>query len=190
MIAIQVFWKENKPNILNKKSGFKNFTDAFKELKKREVLCMGIVESLYQAVVNIYLFAWTPILQMSTLTGINVGFIFTCFVITMILGTTFYEIFMIHMKSKFYPSIAVALFVESTLFFLVPNIDNFSVRLLLLACVNGVTGFYGPLNSIIKSKILVEQYRATLMSIFRIPLNFYVIIVLLGLRYMDPLDVK
>ena len=62
-------------------------------------------------------------------------------------------------------------------------------RLLYLSLFNGMTGFYNPLNSIIKSNILVEKYRALLMNLFRIPLNTYVIIVLLTLRYMNPFTV-
>jgi hypothetical protein len=49
---------------------------------------------------------------------------------------------------------------------------------------------YLPLNSIIKSKILVEKHRATLMSIFRMPVNAYVIITLLALKYMDAFTVN
>jgi hypothetical protein len=189
MIASQLMWAENKPNEGSTVKMYKSFFEACEELKKREVLSMGIIESFYQAVVNIYLFAWTPILQNSTLLGINVGFIFTCFVLTMIIGTKFYEIFMIYLKCEYYISISICLLIEVLLFFFISYIDVFLVRLFLLAAVNGTCGFFGPLNSIIKSRILVEKHRATLMSIFRIPLNLYVIIVLVSLRYMDPFQV-
>ena len=61
--------------------------------------------------------------------------------------------------------------------------------MLFLSLFNGLTGFYNPLNSIVKSKILVERYRALLMNIFRIPLNTYVIVVLLFLKYMNPFHI-
>jgi hypothetical protein len=189
MIATQLMWDENKPNAESTTSFGTSFNDALKELKKRDVLSIGIIESLYQAVLNIYLFAWTPILQSSTDKGINVGFIFTCFVITMILGTTFYEIFMIYLRCPYYLSISLALLLEVIFFLLVAYVDQFLTRLIFLALINGITGFYNPLNSIIKSRILVEQHRALLMSIFRIPLNGYVIIVLVCIRYMGPFEV-
>jgi hypothetical protein len=191
IMAIQVFWAENKPQENIKKGMMKSFSEAFSELKKREVLSMGIIESIFQAVLNIYLFAWTPILQNSTTSSnINVGFIFTCFIFSMILGTKIFEIFMIYLKAENYISISISLFLELILFLLIPYIDSFLVRFFLLASINGVTGFMFPLNSIIKSKILVEEHRATLMSIFRIPLNLYVIIVLVCLRYMNPFSVN
>lgn len=189
MVVTQCLWDENKPNANSTDSAQKTFSEAFAELKKREVLSIGIIESLYQAVVNIYLFAWTPILEKSTTTGINVGFIFTCFVITMILGTTIFEIFIIYLKCEYYRSIAAALLVQGLFFFCTYYVDIFLVRLVILACVNGTTGFFNPLNSIIKSRILVEKHRALLMSIFRIPLNAYVILVLISLKYMDPFTV-
>jgi hypothetical protein len=190
MIATQLLWAENKPNADSHIGMNQNFIEAFEELKKREVLSMGLIESLYQAVLNIFLFAWTPILQNSTDTGINVGFIFTCFITMMIIGTTIYEVFMIYLKCEYYLSISISLLIETLLFFFVSYIDDFLIRLVLLGCINGVTGFFSPLNSIIKSRILIERHRTTLMSIFRIPLNAYVIIVLVSLRYMNPFQVN
>ncbi len=179
-------WGENRSteNIL---MGIRtSFAEAFSELKKREVLSMGFIESLFQAVINIYLFIWTPILQDSTDKQINIGYVFTCFVIALILGTTLFEIFMIYLRSEYYISITISLLAELILFFLIFYVENFLVRMILLAGINGISGFVNPLNSIIKSKILIEKHRATLMSIFRIPLNFFVIIVLISLRYMNP----
>lgn len=191
MIAIQAFWAENKPEENIHKGMGRSFSEAFAELKKREVLSMGIIESIFQAVLNIYLFAWTPILQNSTTSeNINVGFIFTSFIFTMILGTKLFEIFIIYLKAEYYFSISLSLFCELIIFFLISYIDSFLIRLCLLAAINGVSGFVFPLNSIIKSRILVEEHRATLMSIFRIPLNLYVIVVLVALRYMNPFSVK
>jgi hypothetical protein len=190
MVSLFSLWGENKsPENLLKGMG-KSFLEAFSELKKREVLSMGLIESLFQAVINIYLFIWTPILQNSTDKEINVGFIFTCFVIALILGTTLFEIFLIYLRCGYYISIAISLFTELTLFFLIYYIENFLLRMILLAGINGISGFVNPLNSIIKSRILIEEHRATLMSIFRIPLNLYVIIVLISLRYMNPFMVS
>ncbi len=190
MMAIHLLWVENKPAENIHKGVGSAFGEAFRELKKREVLSMGIIESIFQAVINIYLFAWTPILQNSTDTlNINVGFIFTCCIFTMILGTKLFEIFMIYLKADSYISVSLALLIQLILFSLVYFIESFFIRLLLLASINGIGGFVNPLMSIVKSKILVEEHRASLMSIFRIPLNLYVIIVLLVLRYMDPFSV-
>lgn len=188
-IAIAALWDENKPMAGSKVSALSQFSSACQELKKREVLCVGLIESIVMAVLNIFLFSWTPILKESTPGGINVGFIFTCMVLTMILGTKVYEVIILHLGCDYYASIGASLFLEGFLFLVVFFADNFRTRLLCLSAINGIQGFYNPLNSIIKSKILVEKYRALLMNIFRIPLNLYVIVVLVTLRYMNPFHV-
>ena len=76
--------------------------EALKELKKPEVLCIGIIESIFQGVLTIFLFAWQPLLESSINTPINPGFIFTCFVICLILGAGLFEIFTIYIKSNYY----------------------------------------------------------------------------------------
>ena len=188
-IAIALLWDENKPMANSKISTYTQFADACNELKKREVLSVGLIESIVMAVLNIFLFSWTPILKESTTSGINVGFIFTCMVLTMIVGTKTYEVVILQLGCGDYVSISASLVIECALFLLVFFTDSFRTRLIALSCINGIQGFYNPLNSIIKSKILPEKHRALLMNIFRIPLNLYVIIVLLTLRYMNPFHV-
>ena len=188
-IVIAILWDENKPMANSKVSALSQFAEACMELKKREVLSVGLIESIVMAVLNIFLFSWTPILKNSTTGGINVGFIFTCMVLTMIVGTKTYEVTILHLGCDYYMSIAVSLLIEALLFFIVYCKESFFIRLISLALINGFQGFYNPVNSIIKSKILIEKYRALLMNIFRIPLNLYVIIVLFTLRYMNPFTV-
>jgi hypothetical protein len=48
---------------------------------------------------------------------------------------------------------------------------------------------YNPILSYIRSIILLEQYRALLMNLFRVPLNVVVIILLLLASYFSPFAV-
>lgn len=189
-LIIGFTWDENKPATEHKDSLWDMYSSAFGELKKREILTIGIVESLFQAVLNIFIFAWTPILQRTLNSSFNPGMIFICFVLMIILGTKLYEITIIHMKSNLYLNLTISLLVETLLFCYVYIQDSFLHRMVSCAIINGICGFYLPANSIIKAKILPEKYRSTLMSIFRIPLNFYVIAVLLYIKNMDPFNVS
>ena len=107
----------------------------------------------------------------------------------MIVGTKSYEVLIVYCNLDYYMSITGCLFIQGLLLFITYFHNSFLARLLYLSLFNGLTGFYNPLNSIVKSNILVEEYRALLMNLFRIPLNMYVIIVLLTLRYMNPFTV-
>ena len=189
IVTSAILWGENKPMANSSVSFLKQFWNACEEFKKVEVLCIGLIEGIVMAVLNIFLFSWTPILKTSTKGGINVGFIFTCMVLTMIIGTKSYEIIVLHLGCDYYLSITLNCLMEFLMFMIVYFKESFFVRLITIAMINGIQGFYNPLNSIIKSKILEEKYRATLMNIFRIPLNFYVIIILLVVKYMEPLSI-
>jgi MFS family permease len=189
LVYIGFAWKENELQVSKKESVWKQLDGAFDELKKVDVLCVGLIEGIAMACLNIYLFSWTPILKQSTPGGMNVGFIFTSMVLTMIVGTKSYEVLIVYLKLDYYMSIAGCMLFQGLLLFLTYYVEGFLCRMIFLALFNGLTGFYNPLNSIVKSNILVEKYRALLMNLFRVPLNTYVIIVLLTLRYMNSFTV-
>ena len=93
-----VLWDENrpaaaKPDENNKvQTKYEGFCEALSELKKREIISVALIESLFQGAFNVYLFAWTPILQHSAIGQINVGFIFINFVFFIIIGTKVFEV--------------------------------------------------------------------------------------------------
>ena len=188
-IIIGKLWDENDLLIDKKSTFWEQLKGASKELKKMEVLCIGLIEGIALGCLNIYLFSWTPILKQSTPGGMNVGFIFTGMVLTMIVGTKSYEVLIVYLQCDYYMSITGCLFLQGILLFLTYYVDSFLARMIFLSLFNGLTGFYNPLNSIVKSNILVEKYRAFLMNLFRVPLNTYVIVVLLTLRYMNSFTV-
>ena len=188
-IYIHFYWEENELKLSKKENFWSQLNGSLKELKKVNVLCIGLIEGIAMACLNIYLFSWTPILKQSTPGGINVGFIFTSMVLTMIVGTKSYEVLISYLNFDYYMSITGCILLQGLLLYLTYYIDSFFARMIFLALFNGLTGFYNPLNSIVKSNILVEKYRAFLMNLFRVPLNIYVIVVLLTLRYMNSFTV-
>lgn len=184
-ISIAFLWDENKP-ASESKSNWSQYIEAFEELKKRDVLTVGIMESLWQAVLNIFIFAWTPILQNATNMPFNPGMVFISFVLMIIAGTKLYEVFSIYLKFDLYLSLAGSILIEIIAFTVVLYSDNFLVSYIALSIVNGICGFYQPVNSIIKAKILKEKVRALLMNIFRIPLNLYVVFALSFMKNLNP----
>lgn len=189
MIASQLLWEENKPAADSKKSAWSQFREALTELEKTDVLCVGLIEGIIMAVLGIFLFSWTPVLKMSTNGNINVGLIYTCLLLTMLVGIKVYSIFILYLKANKYLSLTVSIFFESTMFIAIYFDNSFFRRLIYLSLINGYQGFYNPLNSIIKSGVIIDLYRASLMNIFRIPLNIYTIIVFFTLRFMNPFTV-
>jgi MFS family permease len=135
--VILFLWEENKLKFINKGKKGSSFWTAFKELKKREVFSIGMIESLFQTSLNLFLFLWTPLLLKSTsYTQINVGFCFVCFVIMMIIGTTIFELSVIILKTDYYINMAGSLFLGTVMWFFVYTDDSFLLRMVYLSIIN------------------------------------------------------
>ena len=135
--VIMLLWAENKPNCLSTKSNYESFKDAAEELKQRDVLCIGIIESIYAAALNLYIFIWTPVLQMSTKDGeLNVGFVFVVFVIMTLVGTAMFELLVINIKTKYFFSMVLSLTLEACCFFVIYFWESFTVRLVFISLID------------------------------------------------------
>jgi len=110
---------------------------AFQELKKREVLTVGLVEGLFHGVLQIFLFAWTPILQLSTSNrDMNVGMVSICIVFMLIVGTLVYEIIIIRLNCNLYIGLSLGILSQSIFFLCVYFIESFTARLIFLSMIN------------------------------------------------------
>jgi len=105
-------------------------------LKDPKILCVGLIESFYSAVLNIYIFSWTPLLQTSTIGEINVGFIYILFVVFSLLGAAFYDIFLIILKTNYLKLMTFSLLLEISMFSLIYYVENFDLRLIFLSIIN------------------------------------------------------
>ena len=187
LLVIAKNWKENA--LSKSETIMAQMKGALREFKKGEVLGIGLIEGIVMACLNMFLFSWTPILKQSTSGGMNPGFIFTSMVLTMIVGTKICKLLIVYLYCDYFISIIGCLFLQGIFLILTYYKDSFLERLIFLCAFDGLIGFYNPVNSVLKSKILVEKYRALLMNLFRVPLNIYVIIVLLTIRYINSFTV-
>ena len=187
LLVIAKNWKENA--LSKSETIMAQMKGALREFKKGEVLGIGLIEGIVMACLNMFLFSWTPILKQSTPRGMNPGFIFTSMVLTMIVGTKLCKLLIVYLYCDYFISITGCLFLQGIFLILTYYKDSFLERLIFLCAFDGLIGFYNPVNSVLKSKILVEKYRALLMNLFRVPLNIYVIIVLLTIKYINSFTV-
>lgn len=56
---------------------------------------------------------------------------------------------------------------------------EFYVILIMLIYFDGISGLFQPLMSSIKSELIEEEKRTTIMTFFRIPINFFAILTLI-----------
>jgi hypothetical protein len=187
-ISICLLWDENEK--CSNEAINQTYGEALCELKKKKVLSIGLTESIFYAVLSLFIFSWTPILLVtSNNVEPNVGFVSLCFVLMTILGSLLFEILIIHLNFNIYLSLTAALIVEILLFSTIYFVNSYFIRLLCLSFINCILGFFYPLNSTIKSKVVGEMNRTLLMGMFRMPLNLFVITILLFLKYISILEV-
>jgi hypothetical protein len=56
------------------------------------------------------------------------------------------------------------------------SIKEFNTRLLMFTYFDGLTGIFYPLMSSLKSQMIPEKLRSTIMNFFRVPINIFAIL--------------
>jgi hypothetical protein len=132
-----IWWDENKPNASHGDNIFKSLGEAANLLKKPSIISLGITDSLYQSSIQIFVFIWTPALQISAQGQIiNPGMCYILMLTSFLIQNKCLELSnkLWHVNYFILSSIFLTIFTIE--FFGVYIIDSFSFRLVLLAFIN------------------------------------------------------
>merc|ERR1712228_656457 len=116
--------------------------------------------------------------------AIDHGMIFAVFMESCLVGTTLSGILSKSMEWKTEKIAAFLSFVASVCLVAVPMTDSYEARLFYFIVFECCVGCYFPIIGALRGKYVPDNVRATIMNIFRIPLNVIVVIVL---WYIDEL---
>lgn len=195
MSIIVVFtWPENYGN---KSSNMReSMTKAAQAIKSdRKVLCLGLIQSLFEGSMYVFVLEWTPALtppepvqgaQRALLSSdeegstgeIPHGHIFAGFMVSVMIGSSLFKILS---KNYSIESFMRPVFLLSAISLSIPflfagnQLMIFISFLVFEMCV----GIFWPAMSTMRGRYVPEETRATVMNFFRIPLNFIVVIILL-----------
>lgn len=157
-------------------------------LSDRRVLLLGTIQALFESVIFIFVFLWTPVLDPH---GAPLGIIFSSFMAASLLGSSLYRIATskrYHLQPMHLLSLAVLIVVFS-LFMLTFStspgqespVESFIAFLLIeLAC-----GLYFPSMSFLRRKVIPETEQAGVLNWFRVPLHLLACLGLLVLHDSD-----
>jgi hypothetical protein len=137
LIFLLLWWDENKPNASQGDNIYKSLGDATKLLKKPSIILLGITDSLYQSSIQIFVFVWTPVLQMSA--GgqiINPGMCYLLMLISFLIQNKILEFSNKTWQVNYFIFSSIFLIIFTLEFFGVFFIDSFNIRLVLLAFIN------------------------------------------------------
>lgn len=157
------------------------------ELRKPQVLAVGLTDALYFSAIQIFMFIWTPILQENSgVKMINTGMIFMLMMLSALCQNKLLGILHKLLKIEYF-TINILYLIAFCLCFLTLKLsDSFLLSLLTLTIINGSFGMYVPVLGYMRSVLLAEKNRAFMMNIFKIPLNIIVILLLTLSSYFNP----
>ncbi|CAK5262093.1 unnamed protein product [Mycena citricolor] len=149
------------------------------------LLVLGTVQTCFEGSMYLFVFLWVPALQQhSTLTQLPLGFIFSSFMLSMMLGSLLYTFLATR-------SVDSSILTHAKLSSCVCAVSGFSlaasasipderVRFWAFCLFECCVGMYFPVQGMLRSALIADSQRATLGALFRVPLNLLVVGSLLG----------
>lgn len=192
MIVIIVFtWTENYGD-KNTNIGH-SFTQALHSIKTDpKILCLGMIQSLFEGSMYIFVLEWTPALSppqptesgtvrrlLSTSADtIPHGHIFAGFMVSIMIGSSLFKLLSKYSTVESfmrYVLLLSSLSLATPIIFKGHQLIVFIGFLVFECCV----GIFWPSLGQMRGKYVPEETRATIMNFFRIPLNMIVVAILL-----------
>lgn len=185
-IIVSIHWTENFS--CHKIKLKKACSDGLKTIMSSEMIFLtGAVEALFESVIYVIIFLWTPILDHQ---NPSLGIVFSCFMVCILIGQAVFQI----LASRNIP--VPLLLLISTFVALIANIllvfatdpgaqtarfrAKFSFSAFLLFEFG--VGIYFPSMGYLRSRIIPEAHSWSIMNVFRVPINLISCVVLMLLH--------
>jgi len=177
LVILLVFtWSENYGD--SKADIGASFKSAFRTIREDpKVLCLGLIQSLFEGSMYTFVLEWTPALQPANSSTIPHGYIFAGFMVAVMIGSSIFKLLSKYSKVESFmrPVLLVsAVSLVTPIMYPGNQIVIFAGFLVFEMCV----GIFWPALSTMRSKYVPEAARATVMNFFRVPLNLIVVIIL------------
>ena len=197
-IFVACSWSENygDPN-QNMTTSFAKAFELIRSDSKISSLALG--QSCFEGAMYTFVFMWTPALktkeemeaeesgqEIEGSTSQYLGLIFACFMICVMIGSSIFKIYSAD-KANLY---SIPLYLHSVSFLTMGCItiffENKLVIYIMFLIFEVSVGVFYPAYGVIKSEKLPEEIRSSVMNIFRIPLNAFVVLLLLKIKFLSP----
>ncbi|XP_078621452.1 molybdate-anion transporter-like [Branchiostoma floridae x Branchiostoma japonicum] len=158
-------------------------------VRSKRILLIGAIQSLFESCMYIFVFIWTPVLDPS---GPPLGVIFSSFMICIMIGSSLFHILTTkHARLQAVHVLAISVLLALTSMVACiksthPHHENPTVSFLAFLLLELACGMYFPCMGYLRSRIIPEKNRASVINWFRVPLNS---IACIGLMYLHNDDV-
>ena len=170
----------------SKTSASGQFKNAFfTAIRNPDILSIGIISSLFEGSMYIFVFMWTPALTTlakaemgDSFDGLPFGVIFSTFMVSCMAGSSIFSIAMEKLKPE---QLAVWVFATAFCAFAIvaTGVGSATTTFLAMNLFEICVGMYFPSMGTMKGNIVPEDKRAAIYNLNRIPLNFIVLFSLL-----------
>ncbi|KAK5581331.1 hypothetical protein RB653_001362 [Dictyostelium firmibasis] len=149
------------------------------------IISIGIVQSFFEASMYTFVFMWTPTLSESPdLIGVQLpfGLIFATFMVCVMIGSSIFNL-LSHIK----PELLIQyILLFSSICFVIPFYFKNSLLIYMsFLSFEVLCGCYFPCIGTLRSKYIPESIRATVMNLYRVPLNILVVTILLNIERLS-----
>jgi MFS transporter, MFS domain-containing protein family, molybdate-anion transporter len=199
VVALLVFftWGENYGNQQMNVSS--SFSKGFRLIiSDSRIAALGMGQSCFEGAMYTFVFMWTPALKtieesaaetngtaLTESTSQYLGLIFAVFMVCVMIGSSVFKmcsakkenLYKIPLVMHFVAFLSMAV---TTVF-----IDNKPIVYAMFLLFETTVGVFYPSYGVIKSEKIPEDIRSSVMNIFRIPLNAFVVILLLKIKFLS-----
>lgn len=180
--AMMTLWSENygsKSSSGDKADLKDSMSVAWRSLTTNpQVLVLGIVCSLYEASMFIFVFMWTPALTEEGAPKPEYGHIFASFMVMAMLGS---QIFSLESDRRTIESIGRNTLLLAVGCHAMPIFTNdVTMRFISFLAFEMSVGLYFPMMGTLKGIIVPEESRSAIYNLYRVPLNILVVLSLVA----------
>jgi MFS family permease len=141
---------------------------------------LGSTQSLFLGVMYIFVFVWTPALEIDP--ELPHGLVFSIFMSTICIGTCIFKCFAAQVEMLPY---VVNILAALSFAVCCISINNPIGLFMAFIAFELACGIMFPTYGSLRSVYIPDEHRTTIMNIYRIPLNVFVVIVLLNKRFVS-----
>lgn len=152
-------------------------------VQDEKMFMIGAIEALFESVIYIVIFLWTPILSVG---NPPLGIVFSCFMLCVLTGSALFHIFSlrrVNVPVLLIASTVIALI--STVMCVIsthPNRRDSQFSFVALLLFEFAVGIYFPAMGYLRTHIIPEANRWSITNWFRVPINLIACVMLLLLH--------
>lgn len=191
-------WPENYGN--QQSSSTSSLAKGFDLIRNDpRIAALGLAQSCFEGAMYTFVFMWTPALKsveeteaekrgefMNESTSQFLGVIFAAYMVSVMVGSSIFKIVGKN-KDNIY---SIPLYLHGIACFAMCCVSLFmsskTVVYAMFLLFEMTVGLFYPSYGMIKSEKIPEDIRSAVMNIFRMPLNLFVVLLLLKVKYMAP----